>query len=74
MSKKVMECTSLPVSNQYFEKPYTIGEKVIYLGKVEPEPDSKNPPIYYEQFIRIKRLKPLQDRVEFKKNFQLLKQ
>lgn len=68
-----MECISHPVSNKYFEKPYEIGEKVIYLGEVEPKEGSKNPPIYYEQFIRIKRLKPFEERVEFKKNFQFIK-
>jgi len=71
--KKVMECVSYPVSNRYFERPYEIGEKVIYLGEVEPDSESDNPPIYYKQFIRIKRLKPMEDRVEFKKNFEFVK-
>jgi hypothetical protein len=72
MSKKIMKCVSEPSGNQYFDHPYLIGEKVIYVGEVEPKPDSKNSAQFHKQFIRIKRLKPLEDRVESRKNFEFV--
>lgn len=67
-----MVCVSEPQSNQHFENPYKVGEKVIYMGEVEPKEGSKNPPIFYKQFIRIKRLKPLEERVEFRRDFEFI--
>ena len=72
MSKRIMKCVSEPSSNQNFDAPYIVGEKVIYLGEVEPKPDSNNSPEFYKQFIRIKRLKPLEERVESRKNFEFV--
>lgn len=68
MAKKIMVCDSEPVANKHFDHPYKVGEKVLYMGEVEN--DGKHPPIYYTQFVKIKRLKPLEDRVELKKNFK----
>lgn len=70
-TKLLMECISEPPANKHFDHPYQIGEKVIYLGTVKD--DGKHPPIYYKQFVRIKRLKPLEERVEFKRNFKFIK-
>lgn len=72
MSKKIMICTSEPTSNQYFNHPYKINEKVIYLGELDKKPDEKNSERYLKQFIRIKRLKPLEERVELLKNFEFV--
>jgi hypothetical protein len=69
MSKKVITCIKEPMSNKYFPAPYVIGEKVIYLGEVEPTPNGTNSPELCKQFIRIKRLKPLEERVEFRRDF-----
>lgn len=69
MAKKIMMCISEPSSNQHFSVPYVVGEKVVYLGEVEPDKEGRNPQIYYDQFVRIQRLKPFEKRVEFKKNF-----
>lgn len=63
-----MTCDSEPTANQRFDNPYRLGEKVIYLGEVED--DGKHAPIYYKQFVRIKRIKPLEERVELKKYFK----
>lgn len=70
VKKKIMRCSSEPPANKHFDHPYKIGEKVIYMGEVEN--DGKHAPIYYTQFIKIKRLHPLEDRVEFKKNFTFI--
>lgn len=69
---KLMTCVSEPTSNKYFEHPYKIGEKVIYLGEVKPKTDSPEDVRFAKQFIKIKRLKPLEERVESKKNFEFL--
>lgn len=64
---KVIQCIKEPTSNKYYTTPFTIGEKVILLGDVPPT--DKHPEIYFKQFIRIKRLKPLEVRVEMRKDF-----
>ena len=71
MAKQILRCISEPTSNQYYTTPFEIGEKVLFLGDVED--DGKHAPIYYKQFIRIKRLKPFEDRVELRKNFSPVK-
>lgn len=67
---KLMKCISEPSANQYFDKPYIVGEKVIFLGDIEPKENQTEQ--YAKQFIRIKRLKPLEERVEFRKNFEFI--
>jgi len=71
MAKQILKCISEPVSNQYYTTPFEIGEKVLFLGDLED--DGQHAPIYYKQFIRIKRLKPLEDRVELRKYFSPVK-
>jgi hypothetical protein len=69
---KLMVCISEPSSNKYFDNPYKVGEKVIYLGEAKPKSDSPEDVRFAKQFIKIKRLKPLEERVESKRNFEFL--
>jgi len=71
MGKQVLKCVSEPISNAHYTLPFVIGEKVLYMGDVED--DGKYAPIYYKQFIKIKRLKDMTDRVELRRNFSDVK-
>lgn len=66
-----MTVASEPSSNKHYEHPYKVGEKVIYLGEIER--NDKHPESFFDQFIRIKRLKHKgQVMVESRKNFQFV--
>lgn len=73
MSKKILlECISEPTSNKHFPHPYKLGEKVVFLGKVKKRADAPEGDESHRQYIRIKRLRPIEERVEYAKDFKFL--
>lgn len=67
---KLMKCIKEPSANKHFPNPYKVGEKVIYLGEVERKEGSSEK--FQSQFIKIKRLKPIEVRVESRTDFAFI--
>ena len=68
---KLMKCIKEPSANQHLPEPFTIGEKVIYLGELERT--DKHPESFYAQFIRIRRIKSKRLETVSRCNFEVIK-